>query len=77
MNYLPRIADSLLADKLEAKGCVLIRGPKWCGKTTTAEQKANSVIYIGDPAHREEYMQMGAIDPGQLLLGGTPHLVDE
>ncbi len=77
MNYLPRIADSLLADKLEAKGCVLIRGPKWCGKTTTAEQKANSVIYIGDPAHREEYMQMGAIDPGQLLLGATPHLVDE
>ena len=42
--YRPRIADSLLRDKLDAKGAVLIRGPKWCGKTTTAEQCANSTI---------------------------------
>jgi len=45
MEYRKRIADEILADKLAAKGAVLIRGPKWCGKTTTAEQFAGSVIF--------------------------------
>ena len=50
MNYRPRIADQLLADLLDACGCVLIEGSKWCGKTTTAEKMANSVVYMADPA---------------------------
>ena len=49
MKYNPRIADQLLKDKLDAMGAVLIEGPKACGKTTTAEQQAESVIYIDDP----------------------------
>lgn len=45
-KYLPRIADKLLEERLDAKGAVLIEGPKWCGKTTTAKQKAKNFIYI-------------------------------
>jgi predicted AAA+ superfamily ATPase len=42
--YKPRIADRLLARKLAGKGAVLIEGPKWCGKTTTARQQAKSLL---------------------------------
>ena len=45
-NYKKRIADSILQKKLKAKGAVLIEGPKWCGKTTTAEQISKSILYI-------------------------------
>lgn len=45
-KYLPRIADKLLEERLDAKGAVLIEGPKWCGKTTTAKQNAKSFIYM-------------------------------
>ena len=47
-NYKKRVADALLADKLAGKGAVLIEGPKWCGKTTTAEQIAKSALYMAD-----------------------------
>ena len=47
--YKPRIADKILQKKLAGKGAVLIEGPKWCGKTTTAEQIAQSVLYMDDP----------------------------
>ena len=47
--YRHRIADDLLKRKLLGKGAVLIQGPKWCGKTTTAEQQAASVLYMADP----------------------------
>ena len=56
MAYLNRIADTVLQDNLDASGAVLIEGPKWCGKTTTAEQKANSKISLQDVDMREEYM---------------------
>lgn len=77
MQYKPRFADKILKEKLEAKGAVLIRGPKWCGKTTTAEQCAKSVIYLNDPSRRKQYEEMGRIDPGFLLDGKTPRLIDE
>ena len=53
MEYKNRIADKLLRDKLEAMGAVLIEGPKACGKTTTAEQQAKSIIYMDDPVKQE------------------------
>ena len=56
MNYLHRTADELLCDLLDAFGAVLIEGPKWCGKTTTAEQQARSVIKMQDPDMQEEYL---------------------
>ncbi len=77
MEYKRRIADQLLRDRLDAIGAVLIDGPKACGKTTTAEQQANSVIYMDDPARQAQYAQMAQTDITQLLKGDTPRLVDE
>lgn len=76
-NYRKRIADETLLKKLEGKGAVLIEGPKWCGKTTTAEQIANSVLYMDDPEKREQNIIMASISPKRLLEGDTPRLIDE
>lgn len=76
-TYYSRIADQLLKEKLDAKGAVLIRGPKWCGKTTTAEQQASSILYISDPATRAANLELAKIDPGLLLEGSVPRLIDE
>ncbi|WP_253692409.1 ATP-binding protein [Treponema sp. OMZ 791] len=67
----------MLKDKLEAKGAVVIEGPKWCGKTTTAMQVAGSVLRMDEPSKRETNIQMTEIDPGRLLKGDTPRLIDE
>lgn len=75
--YRPRIADALLRDKLEAKGAVLIRGPKWCGKTTTAEQQCASALYMSNPVSRNSNIELAKIDPGILLQGDSPRLIDE
>lgn len=48
-KYIPRIVDSLLSIKFDTIGAVLIRGPKWCGKTTTAQQFSKSIVYMDDP----------------------------
>lgn len=77
IQYHPRIADNILRDKLEAKGAVLIRGPKWCGKTTTAEQQAASVLYMSQPATRAYNLELAKVDPQLLLEGATPRLIDE
>lgn len=77
MEYKVRIADQLLERKLRGKGAVLIRGAKWCGKTTTAEQVARSVIYMDDPKLKSTYLRLAEIGIEQLLEGETPHLIDE
>ena len=76
-NYRKRIADNILARKLEGKGAVLIEGPKWCGKTTTAEQVAASVLYLDDPEKKEQNITMSELNPKRLLKGETPRLIDE
>lgn len=76
-EYRKRIADDILCRKLEGKGAVLIDGPKWCGKTTTAEQIAASVLYMDDPDKKEQNIAMSALAPKRLLLGETPRLIDE
>ena len=76
-NYRKRIADNILARKLEGKGAVLIEGPKWCGKTTTAEQVAASVLYMDDPEKKEQNITMSELNPKRLLKGETPRLIDE
>ena len=58
-NYRKRIADDILRRKLEGKGAVLIEGPKWCGKTTTAEQLAASILYMDEPEKKEQNAQSG------------------
>lgn len=75
--YKRRIADKILDRKLRTMGAVLINGPKWCGKTTTAEQKAGSVIYMDTPGQKEQYKRLAKISPGILLGGETPRLIDE
>ena len=75
--YRRRIVDKILLDKLEAKGAVVIEGPKWCGKTTTALQVAKSVLRMDEPSKRDINIQISEIDPSRLLNGGTPRLIDE
>ena len=76
-KYRKRIADGILIRKLEGKGAVLIEGPKWCGKTTTAEQLAASVLYMDDPEKKEQNITMSELNPKRLLKGETPRLIDE
>lgn len=75
--YKPRVADRVLQEQLEASGVVLIQGPKWCGKTTTAEQQAKSVLYLDDPKTRKTNLLLAESDPEILFQGGTPRLIDE
>ena len=76
-QYKPRVVDALLTRKLEGKGAVLIEGAKWCGKTTTAEQVARSVLYMDDPEKIEQNLALAELSPKKLLLGDTPRLLDE
>lgn len=75
--YRKRIADEILKRKLEGKGVVLIEGPKWCGKTTTAEQVASSILYMDNPEKKEQNINMSEVNPKRLLKGETPRLIDE
>lgn len=77
MEYKERIADHMLRDMLEAMGAVLIQGPKACGKTTTAEQQAGSIVYIDDPARQAQYRQIAETNIRLLLQGEPPQLIDE
>lgn len=77
MDYLKRTADEYLELLLASSGAVLVEGPKWCGKTTTARQQANSVISLQDPDMRESYQATIAVKPSLLLAGDTPRLIDE
>ena len=67
----------MLAKKLASKGAILIEGPKWCGKTTTAEQQANSILYMDNPTSLATNLEMAEIDASVLLDGDTPRLIDE
>ena len=76
-KYRKRIADEILTRKLEGKGAVLIEGPKWCGKTTTAEQVAASILYMDEPEKKEQNITMSELNPKRLLKGAVPRLIDE
>jgi len=77
MEYKARMVDGQLREELEAFGAVVIVGPKWCGKTTTAKQSAKSTIYMQDPKKRKTYLRMAELDPSNLLEGNNPRLIDE
>ena len=76
-EYLPRIVDDELTLRLEAFGATLIVGPKWCGKTTTGEQKAKSILRMQDPDRRDGYLATATTKPSLLLKGANPRLIDE
>ena len=76
-TYVPRLIDKTLANELEAFGAVLITGPKWCGKTTTAINQSNSMLFLQDPDEREQNLRLADIKPSLLLEGDNPKLIDE
>ena len=75
--YKPRLVDEILKRKLLGTGAILIEGLKWCGKTTTAEQQANSVIYMDNPVNRNNNIKLAETDPTLILEGSIPRLIDE
>lgn len=77
MEYLPRIVDTILGQRLLYKGAVIIEGLKWCGKTSTARRQSKSELDLSDPAILEESKSMVHLDPKILLEGATPRLIDE
>ena len=76
-DYKNRIADALLAEKLSYMGAVLVQGPKWCGKTTTAHQSARSEVFLDDPVKGPSNRLLAQTKPDKLLLGQSPRLIDE
>lgn len=76
-HYMPRIFDAMLSEYLDCAGAVLITGPKWCGKTTTAEQQAKSILKMQDEDRVTGYLATAEIKPSLLLNGDNPRLIDE
>lgn len=76
-EYKQRIADLLLASKLRSAGAVLVQGPKWCGKSTTASQIAESSLMLGTPKILHETRNLLSIEPSLVMSGATPRLFDE
>ena len=76
-EYPPRLVDELLKKESEAFGAVLITGPKWCGKTTTGLNQANSTLFLQDPDNREQNLSLADIKPSLSPEGDNPRLIDE
>ncbi len=77
INYYPRIADFVLEEKLKSTGAVLIEGTKWCGKSTTAERAAGSVVYMQNSKDKEQNIMLAKNAPDIFLKGETPRMIDE
>ena len=75
--FIKRIADSLLKERLQSSGAVLIEGAKWCGKTATATKASMSQLYMQDPDKTTSYLKAADTKPSLLLQGDTPRLIDE
>ena len=76
-KYIPRLIDSVLKIRLELYGAVLIAGPKWCGKSITAKQCAQSVLELQNSRTRENNLEIAKNRPDFLLEGLKPRLIDE
>ena len=76
-EYYPRVADVIVESKLEQTGAVVIRGPKWCGKTMTALKHSNSALFMQDPDTLENNLALAKEKPSVLLRGEQPRLIDE
>ena len=76
-DYLPRVYDEILEEKLDSSGAVLITGCKWCGKTMTGANQAKSILYMQDPNQRKNLQSIADSKPSLLLMGDTPRMIDE
>lgn len=72
-GYKPRLIDERVASFLRIFGAVSIEGPKWCGKTWTSLNHANSVAYVTDKSVRNNAM----VDPKYIFTKERPQLIDE
>ena len=73
MAYYPRLIEKKISSALKSSGVVVVAGPKFCGKTTTAKVFSNS-FYSLDTKAKIELCQA---DPGAILIGEHPRLIDE
>ena len=76
-EYLPRVIDAQIDERLSSSGAILIEGPKWCGKTRTAMNKAKSAVYMDDPRRKAINIHDAEHNPDNLLEGPVPRLIDE
>lgn len=76
-NYIPRIFDSEIEGYLQVFGAVVIEGPKWCGKTTTAKNHAVSETSMANPENDFQARRLADLDPALALDGPRPRLIDE
>ena len=76
-EYKARIADKILERRLAGTGAVLVRGPKWCGKTTTCVRHAKSALFMADPDTHDQNLRMAKMNISSLLKGENPRLIDE
>ena len=76
-RYIDRCVDRLIERDLVIFGAVLVQGPKWCGKTTTAHRFAESSLSLSDPAGGFAALQLARLDPAQAITGAAPRLIDE
>lgn len=76
-EYLLRLAENTIIESMEINGCVVIEGPKWCGKSTTAERFANSIVKLQKPAIFRQYKLLADVGDNNLLSGEKPLLFDE
>ena len=77
MIYIKRIIDKTIAEKMQVMGCIVVKGPKWCGKTTTSQQFAKSVLELQDPVEGAKYKEIAENNIKLLLEGENPRLIDE
>lgn len=77
MKYINRIVDKEIKEKLSIMGAILIKGPKWCGKTTSSKQVANSILEMQNPDLQDNYIELANTKPSLLLEGEKPRLIDE
>ncbi len=76
-EYFPRILDKILPERMDYIGAILIEGPKWCGKTMTAQMMTKSQLFMQDPDNRVSYLYAAENTPSLLLKGDKPRLLDE
>lgn len=74
VNYVPRVADRELETRLAVIGAVLTEGPKACGKTATASQRAGTIIRLDEDAVARAQLDL---DPQELFAGEPPLLFDQ
>ena len=77
MKYINRIVDKEIKEKLSIMGAIYIKGPKWCGKTTSSKQVAKSILEMQNPDLQDNYIELANTKPSLLLEGEKPRLIDE